>query len=278
MSKKPSAKIEELESLDQRGGFPSLKDRPRIAGILKEIENRKDFTLGMISLLLASEVFKEIQAAGLYSQHSGESFKIDTTTRRDGKTREKIIVGSKFSNTLESVFSLIRILKTDFGKRGQIVANLFTTHLGIKISTDRVLLKAGNSSNRRDIILEALQLYNMPVGLYDGSWDELPATDIDPSVMFDIQRVNKNILLLRRETYKKVDTNSFLVVVQMIEEVMRRNKKDDVIQNWGLVKLRELEAFARSLEINWLRKEDYKVNRPMGAQGNKRKKSMKRGR
>lgn len=262
----------------QTSEFPVLKDRPRIANVLKEIENRKDFTLGMISLLLASEVYKEIQAAGLYIRQYGESFEIDLSAQKVGKKREKIILKSKFSNTLQSVFALTRTLQTDFGKKGQIVANLFTTHLGIKIVSDRAFnrMAHGDSSEavtfakRRDLMLEALQLYTMPVGLYDGNWDEIPVAKIDPSVMFDIQVVNKNILLLRMNSYTKVDTNSFLSVVRMINEVMKRNPNDDVTQNWGMVKLRELELFAQSLEINWLHKVEYRVNRPLVSKGNKK--------
>lgn len=267
-----------LSHFVQDSEFATFVNHPRIVPILKEIENRKDFTLGMISLLLAGEVYKIIQAAGLYTQQYGEAFELDGAKQGRGKTRERIIAGSKFSNTLESVFSLIRTLKTDYGSKGQIVANLFTTHLGIKIVSDRALSKAGNGSNRRDVILDALQLYYMPVGLYDGSWNELPVAEVDPSVMFDIQEVNRNILLLRMQPHTKVDTNSFSVVVRMITEVMRRNKNDNVVQNWGTVKLRELETFAQSLGVNWLHKVEYRVTTPLEPKENNRKRSRNRSR
>ena len=269
---------EELDHLTQDNEFAVFVNHPRIIPLLNEIENRKDFTLGMISLLLAGEVYKIIQASGLYTQQYGESFELDGTKHGKGKTRERIIAGSKFSNTLESVFSLIRALKTDYGSRGQIVANLFTTHLGIKIVSDRVLSKAGNGSNRRDVILDALQLYYMPVGLYDGNWNELPVVEIDPSVMFDIQEVDRNILLLRMRPHTEVDTNSFFVVVGMIKELMKRNENDNVVQNWGTVKLRELETFAQCLEVNWLNKVEYRVTTPLVPKENNRKRSRNHSR
>lgn len=241
--------------------IPDFKKYPRIAGVLAEIENRKDLTLGMVSALLANEVYLEIVAAGLYNRMSGVSFETKQE-KQTAKTlkKEKIVAKSKFAKTLHGVFDLIRSLTTEYGKRGQIVANLFTTHLGILVASDRVLVKAMDDS-RREAILEELQLYYIPVGLYGENWNEIPTQEIDPGLLFDVQLVEKSLLKLRTKSYTKVDTNSVITLVKMITEIMQRHKQDSTIQNWGFVKLRQLEEFSKSLELNWLNKVEYRANR-----------------
>lgn len=257
---------------------PDLKKYPRIAGILAEIENRKDLTLGMVSALLASEVYKEITAAGLYNRMSGVSFEsVEDRQKSKSAKKEKIATQSKFAKTLHGVFDLIRTLKAEYGKRGQIVANLFTTHLGILVASDRVLVRVTDDS-RREAILEELQLYYMPVGLYDQNWDEIPTKDIDPGVMFDVETVERNLLLLRTKPFTKVDTNSFITLVKMITEIMQRHRQDSTIQNWGSVKLRELNEFSESLELNWLNKIEYRANRSMRQPNKKSKRRVRKGR
>jgi len=193
-----------------------LEKRPRISRLVEAIPNAKFATLGFLSNLIALEVYKELVASGLYLNNPD----------------------LKFTNMLNNTFDLFRSLKTNYGRKGKVVVNHLGTLLGIKIIADQKLIKI---PERRQYIINSLNLLDMQVGLDDS----MQVADINPEDFFDKQLDSKQRL-------RKVDTNSYYVIVRSLDRIQEKYKDDPYVINWCAIKLRQLEEFEKSLEAQWL--------------------------
>lgn len=211
-----------------------LKDRPRIAKLLEEVPNAKFGTLGFLSNILALEIKKELIVVGLYSKNPRNP------------AEKKFLI-----KALNETFDIFRTLKTKTGRKGKVVANLLGSHLGIKVVSDPQLMKL---ANRRQLVLKSLQLNDMQEGL-DGSTEP---ENIHPEDFFDRQ-------FDRRNRLKKVDTNSYYVLVRSLAKIQEKYNNDPLVINWCAIKLRQLEEFEKSLEANWLAFSGVRVNRRLSA-------------
>lgn len=191
-----------------------------IVGSLKKLEFGK--LEGKLNAIV-QEIYKELQTAGLYERN----------------------LNASLNAMLENVFRLFYILKTDHGDRGKIFANQLSIFLGNKIVTDPKLMKIGD---RRKIILEKLQLYDMPFGCDNNTLDK----NIRPNYFFDYSDD-------RLFTLKDVDVQTYIRMVKELDNLQTKSTDPEVAM-WCATKLRQMDRFEASLRRHWLSLKSVKIN------------------
>lgn len=236
----------------------SLEKRPEVQKLLAQVPTVEFGKVNELAQSLANEIYAQMQEAGLYS-HGAEAFEIDTN-QRGGVQKEKIVPGSELSQVMYGVFRLTQILNSfKFALRGTVVLNTCMTYLGMRIVSDPQLQF---TPNRRQLLIEGLDLYYMPTGLYQGaSRDEVEIDSILPQLFFDITEVERDIAKLRFKKHTKVDTDTYAALVTRLEQMVRRYPNDNLVQDWCTFKLKELDRLSVALKKNWLEKPEYITTR-----------------
>ncbi|GIK83614.1 MAG: hypothetical protein BroJett025_02360 [Patescibacteria group bacterium] len=220
-------------------GRQTLSELPKIKEVISQVPEVKFGRINQLAQDLANEIYHQLRYSGLYSAVGQGSFRVA------GKN-EEIIIGSPVHQMIQEFFALSRLLAShQMAPRGTVLLNTMCIYLGLALVNDQSLVR---NESRKRLLLETLNLYQMPVGLYSPRGEMAHPEAVQPAVLFDMQEIEKQLLVFRRKTGKvKVDVIAYNALVNRLSLLLKTHKKDRVIQDWCEHKLKELEVFAQSL-------------------------------
>lgn len=207
--------------------------------------------MNKLALALAQQIYEDFRSAGLHTEVGDGIFQYKLLSGNVTNIKEETLVSGGLAWTCKNkLSSFCRLLgNAKFAPRGAVLCNALMTHLGILFATDSNITAA-----RTRTLLEELDLYRMPIGLYNPATDEKGTPEsIFPQLFFDMRRSTDP-----SKGQFEVDMRAHTHMVRLLLQICNEYEPQTVMWDWAQHKITDLKLCASSLEVSRTDRRDFR--------------------